>query len=252
MFTAAAIAIALALAQAAHAQLPEIKVVAGGFLLPAMNELGPQFERATGRRLAIKWVPGPSVGQEVEADPSVDVAIAQADVIDRLISVGKVDAGTRAELLRIGLGVVVRAGAPRPDVTSVEGFKQALLDAKSVATSPGSVSGVHLARLLDRWGIAAAVQPKIKSPPVGAGGAFEAVARGEAEIGFAASAIIPGTELIGPLPSELQVYQIFVAGITTAAKEKEAARALIEFLASDVAAPVLRAKGMEPVTRRGP
>lgn len=249
MSTAAAIGIVLAMTQIGHAESAEIKVVAGGFLLPVMNELGPRFERTTGDKLLMKWVPGPAVGREVESGQPVDVAIAQAETIDGLIRAGKVDANTRAELLRIGLGVVVRTGAPKPDITSVEGFKRALLDAKSVATSPGSVSGVHLVRLLEQWGIADAVRPKIKSPPVGTGGAFEAVARGEAEIGFAAYAIVPGTELIGPLPSELQIYQVFVAGIATATREKEAARTLLELLTSESAAAVIRAKGMEPVAR---
>jgi molybdate transport system substrate-binding protein len=242
---AARIALVLLLGRGVSAQAAEIKVLAGAFVRPVLEELGAQFERTTGHKLAIKWVPGPAVGREVEAGEAFDVAISQADTIDHLVKAGKIDPATRAEVIRVGLGVAVRAGAPKPDIGSVEAFKRALLNAKSVATSPQSASGAYLAGLLERLGIAAEVKPKLKSPPVNTGGAFGAVARGEAEIGFSAAAIIPGTELV-PIPAELQLYQVFVAGVGTDAKETDAAKALVKFLTSEAAVPVIRAKGMEP------
>lgn len=243
---AARIALVLLLGQGVTAEAGEIKVLAGAFVRPVLEELGAQFERTTGHKLATKWVPGPAVRREVEAGEAFDVAISQADTMDHLVKAGKIDPGTRADLVRVGPGVAVRAGAPKPDIGSVDAFKRALLNAKSVATSPESASGVYLAGLPERLGIAAEVKPKLKSPPVNTGGAFGAVARGEAEIGFAAAAIVPGTDLVGPFPAELQMYQVFVAGVGTAAKETEAAKALVKFLTSEAAVPVIRAKGMEP------
>lgn len=245
LFAAARIASVLLLLQGVAAEAAEIKVLAGAFYKPVLEELGAQFEGATGHKLVVKWVPGPAVRREVEGGEAFDVAISQSDTMDHLTKTGKIDPATRVDLVRIGLGMAIRAGAPKPDISSVEGFKRALLEAKSVATSPESVSAAYLASLLDRWGIVAEVKPKIRIPAINTGGAFGAVARGDSEIGIAASAIIPGTHLV-PLPAELQVYQVFVAGVGTGARETEGGRALVKFLTSESAVPVIRAKGMEP------
>jgi len=230
---------------AAIAQAAEIKVLGAAFLRPVVDELGPQFEQSTGHKLAIKWVPGPAIGREADPGERFDVAMSQATTIDDMIKTGKLDHTSRAELARAGLAVAVHAGAPKPDVTSVEGFKRALLSAKSIAISPESVSGAYLAEQLDRFGIASEVKPKIISPPVNTGGAFGMVARGSAEIGVAAAAVVPGTEL-ARFPAERQRYQAFVGAIGTSTKEPEAAKELFKFFASEAAAPVIKAKGMEP------
>ena len=244
----AAIVFAVALS-AGGARAADIKVLGGAFLRPLLDQLGPQFERTTGHKLTIKWVPGPAVQREVDGGEAFDVALSQAGTIDRLIKAGKIDAATRADIVSVGLAMAIPARAPKPDISSVEGFKRALLDAKSIATSPESVSGAHLSSLLERWGIAAEVKAKLRPPAVNTGGAFGAVARGDAEIGIAAAAIIPGIELLS-LPAELQIYQVFVGGVGIAAKEPEAATALVKFLSSDSAVPAIKAAGMEPATPR--
>jgi molybdate transport system substrate-binding protein len=231
------------------ANAAEIRLLAGGFYRPVMQELAPKFEQATGHKLVVKWVPGPAVGREADAGEPFDVAIAQADTVDDMIKQGKIDGATRAELVRVGLAVAVPLDAPKPEVSSLEAFKRLLLDAKTIGTSPGSVSGAHLAAMAQKWGIAEQVLPKIKPAAIGTGGAFEMVARGEADIGFAAVASLPGIQLVTALPAEMQIYQVFVVGVGTAAREAQAARALVRYLTSDAATPVIRAKGMEPAKR---
>jgi molybdate transport system substrate-binding protein len=189
------------------------------------------------------------VRSEVEGGQPFDVGLSQADIIDYLVKDGKIDPATRADLVRIGLAIAVRAGAPKPDVASVEAFKRTLLSAKSIGVSPGSASSAHLAALLERFGIVAQVKPKIITPPINRGGAFGLVARGEAEIGLAASDMVPGTELVG-FPTELQLYQVFAGGVASSAKEPEAAKELVRFLASERSASALKAHGMEPAASR--
>lgn len=238
------VGLVLLILQTANVRAAEIRVLAGAFLRPVLDELGPQFEAGTGHKLSIKWVPGPAVGREVDRGEAFDVAMSQTTTIDDLINAGKADPESRSELVRVGLAVAVRAGSPRPDVTSVEGFKRLLLSASSIATSPQSVSGAYLTELIHRFRITADVKPKIMSPPVNTGGAFGAVARGDAEIGIAAAAVVPGTDLAG-FPEEIQLYEVFVAVIGSSAKEPAAAKALLKFLASEAATPVIQAKGME-------
>jgi molybdate transport system substrate-binding protein len=231
------------------AQAAEIRVLAGGFYRPVMLELVPKFEQATGHKVVIKWVPGPAVAREAEAGEPFDVAIAQTETLDDMVKRGRVDISTRAELVRVGLAVGVRPEAPKPDVSSAEAFSRLLLGATTIATSPGSVSGEHLRALARKWGIADQVLPKIKAAQVGTGGAFEMVARGEADVGFAGAASAPGVQLVTDLPEELQIYQVFVVGVSTAARDADAARALARYLTSDAATPVIRSKGMTPVRR---
>lgn len=244
--TAARLGIVLLFAQAAIAEAAEIKVLSGAGMRLVVQELGAQFERTTGHKLATKLVPGPVVEREIEAGAAFDVAISQADAIDKLVKSGKIDPATRTDLARVGLGLVVRAGAPKPDISSVDAFKRALLGAKKVAYVKEGASGIYFVGLLDRLGIAADVKPKLISPPVTDGGAFGAVARGEADIGIAVVNFVPGTDFVGPIPAELQIYLQFAVGVGTAATEPEAAKALVRFLTSEAAAPVIKAKGMEP------
>ena len=141
----------------------------------------------------------------------------------------------------------MRAGAPRPDISSVEAFKRALLDAKSIAYLKDVGSGIHVARLLERLGIAEAIQSKATRPESDV--VSELVAKGEVELGLVVITQIlttPGVELVGPLPAELQSYVVFTAGISASSSEPEAARDLIQFLTGPIATPVIRAQGMEP------
>jgi molybdate transport system substrate-binding protein len=166
-----------------------------------------------------------------------------------LMKQGKIVEGTRRVLGRTGIGVGVREGAPKPDISTVEAFKRTLLDAKSVLYSGVGSSGVYFQSLLERLGIAEELKPKLRMS--GGGRGAEIVAKGEAElvvIGVAVILLTPGVDLVGWLPAELQSYVIFTAGVSASAKEPKAATALVDFLTTPGARAALKAKGVEPVT----
>ena len=235
----------------------EINVVSSGGFAVAYKELAPQFERETGNTLIAAW--GPSMGTTVDAVPQ---RLARHEPIDLVIMVGyalgkMVDAGTVApadhmDLAQSLIGMVVRAGAPHPDISTLEGLKQALLAAKSVAYSD-SASGVYIEnQLYKKMGIEAEMKPKshmIPAEPVG-----QVVARGEAELGFQQISElkpIKGIDLVGPLPAGAQQVTVFSGGVLANAPHKAAALALLKFLASPAAADAVRRSGMDPITASG-
>jgi molybdate transport system substrate-binding protein len=234
-----------------------INIVSSGGFAAAYRMLAPEFERTTGNTLVTSW--GPSMGNTPDAVPArlrrgeaIDVVIMVGYALGDLIKQGRVVADSRVDLARSGIGIAVRAGAPKPDISSVDALRRTLLAAKSIAYSD-SASGVYVStELFRRLGIADQVASKsrmIPAEPVGA-----VVARGEAEIGFQQISElkpIAGIDLVGPLPPEVQKFTIFSAGIVVGSREPEAAKALINFLASPAAAATIRESGMEPmVTRR--
>jgi molybdate transport system substrate-binding protein len=241
---------------AGTADAAEVKVMISGGFSAAYRTLVPEFERATKNTVAT--VSGPSMGATPEAIPNrlqrgepADVLIMVGDALDELIKQGKVVADSRVELARSNIGMAVRAGAPKPDISTVDALKRTLLAAKSIAYSD-SASGVYLSTVLfQRLGIADQIKGKsrmIPAEPVGA-----VVARGDAEIGFQQiSELLPvqGIDLVGPLPPEAQKVTVFSAGIVTVAKEPDAGRALVKFLASPAAAPAITRSGLEPVSSR--
>ena len=225
----------------------EIKVLSGNGGRAAVVELGSRFERATGHKVMIRFEVNAELQRKIAAGEAFDVAILNPPVLDDLIRQGRIAAGTRADIGSAGLGVAVRAGAARPDIGSVEAFKRTLLDAKSVAFPGAGASGVYFVGLLRRLGIAEPMQPKLM--PMPAEDTVEVVARGDAEIVVViASRIVdvPGVDLVGLLPSELQTTIGIAAGISATAKEPAAAAALIRFFTAPAAAPVLKAKGLTP------
>jgi molybdate transport system substrate-binding protein len=231
------------------ASAAEINVLSVGAFRPALTDLGGQFERATGHKLLIKYDATGAVKRHIEAGEAFDVAILNVSQVDDLIKQGKIIGGSRADIARSGVGMFVRAGAARPDIGSVEAFKRTLLNAKSVAYSGEGAAGVHFAGLLTQLGIAEDMKPKLRSAGLGT---LQAVANGEAEMGvvaIAGAAGASGVELVGPLPSEVQHYIGYTAVLGAAAKQPDAAQALVTLLASEQALPVLKAKGMEPFAR---
>lgn len=232
------------------AEAAEVKIIVANPMKAAVQELGAQFERDAGHRLVTKFVSGPVVKREIDAGETFDLAISATPVIDALIKEGKIVAGTRADVAYAGVGVGVRAGAPKPDIGSVEAFKRALLNTKSVAHSAEGPSGVYFKGLLDRLGIAEEMKPKLK--PMSGDALANAVQNGEAEMIISATSDIVGggTVLVGPLPPELQSYIRFAAGVGTNARETEAAKGLIKFLTAPAAVQVIKANGMEPGTPR--
>jgi molybdate transport system substrate-binding protein len=242
--------VVLLLLPAAGSEAAEIKLLSGNGARAAVRELVAQFERASGHRVAIRFEVNAALKRKIEAGEAFDAVVLNPPVLDDLIRQGRIEAGTRADIGRAGLGVGVRAGAPRPDVGSVAAFRKALLDTGAVAYPDEGASGIYFVGLLDRLGIATEMRPKLR--PMAAEDTVEVVARGEADlVVVVASRLsgVPGVELVGPIPAELQTSIGFAAGVGSAAREPEAARALVRFLSAPAAAPVLRAMGVEPAAR---
>jgi molybdate transport system substrate-binding protein len=254
--------LAMALALSGCAGLPgsqpakEVHVMTSGGFTAAYNELAPEFQRATGH--VVKTAYGASMGNAPDAIPSrlargepVDVVILARPALDQLVAQGKVVPGSQVDLVRSLIGFAVRKGAPKPDIGSVEALKRTLLAAPSIAYS-ASASGVYYeTELLKKLGLEAQVLPKSKrilSERVGS-----VVARGDAELGLQqVSELLPiaGIDFIGVLPPEVQRVTVFSAGISTTAREPEAARALIRYFTSPAAAPVIVKSGLEPAGGR--
>jgi molybdate transport system substrate-binding protein len=239
--------IVLFLGQAGSANATEIKVWTARAIATVLAEVGPQFERATGYKLAISSDLPTGFARRAKAGEPFDVLISGSAPVDEWIKEGRIIAETRAEIARSGIGVEVRSGARRPDVSSVDAFKRALLEAKSIAYLKVG-SGVYVAGLLERLGIAEAIKSKVTRPESDV--VSELVAKGEVELGMVVITQIlttPGVELVGPFPPEIQSYVTFTAGISANSKSPEAAKRLIKFLTGPTAAPVIKAQGMEPV-----
>lgn len=243
-----AIGVMFLLAQGHAAQAAEIKVLSVLGLKTSLDELGPQFERTTGHKLMIKYEVSAALKRQIDAGETFDVALILPGILDDLLKQGKVAAGTRTDISRAAVGVAVRKGAPKPDIGSAEALKRTLLNAKSIAYSGEGATGIYFKGLLERLGIAAETNPKLK--PFGAGAVVPPVAKGEVELAVISIPIIlaePGAELVGTLPKELQHYIVYTAGISAAAKEADAAQALLKHLTMPAAMSVMKSKGLEPV-----
>lgn len=249
----AVLATALSLAMSHLAQAAEIKVISGGAFKQVLNALAAQYRKETGTKLDITYR---TVGQHLDlirgGQEEFDVAILTPPAIDALAKEGKIVPGTRADLAKTGIGVVVKSGASPPDISTVGAFKRALLAAKSVAfidPKAGGSSGIYIEGLLARLGIAD--QINAKAVLVHGGAVADHVANGEAEIGIhqiSEILSVAGVRLVGPLPAEIQNFTVYAAGVGAAAKDGKAARALIKFLAGPSALPIVKAKGMEPAS----
>ena len=232
----------------AIAAAAEIKVISSVGMKAALEELQPQFERATPHRLVLVLGTTAPLKRQIEGGESFDVTILTPPAaLEDLARQGKVVAATIASVAKSGVGVAVAKGAPRPNLATAEAFKRTLLDARSIAYSKEGASGVAAARVIEKLGLVEEMKPRtlLETRP---GGAVTAVTEGKVELGFGlVSEIIPiaGVDFAGPLPPELQSYLVFAAGVSASARDAEAAKAFIEFLRSPAALPVLRAKGME-------
>jgi molybdate transport system substrate-binding protein len=223
-----------------------IKVIASNAVKEALAELVPHFEQATGHRVAIAWGGTLDIARRVGAGEVVDIVILADVRIDDLIAQGRLLADSRVDIARSGIGVAVRAGARKPDISSTAAFKATVLAAGSIVLSSGP-SSVYLTDLFQTMGIADAVKSRIHQIgpglPVGA-----AVARGEGEIGFTQVSELlsaDGIDYVGPLPAELQHVTVWSAGLHTAAPTPDAAKALVGYLTAPQAADVIRRSGME-------
>jgi molybdate transport system substrate-binding protein len=248
-----AIGIAAFLSFITAAQAAEVRVMISGGLSAAYNALVPEFEKTTGNKVITAY--GPSMGTTPNAIPMrlargepADVLILVGYALGDLIKEGKVIPDSRVDLVNSKIGIAVKAGSPRPDISSVDALKRALLAAKSIAYSD-SASGVYVStEMFEKLGITDAMKDKAKKIP--AVPVAEIVARGDAEIGFQQISElkpIAGIDIVGPLPDDLQKVTVFSAGIAAVSKEPEAGRALIKFLASPAARETIVNSGLEPI-----
>ena len=235
---------------ATSASAAEIKVFALQSPQIVMREFAAEFEQRTGFKIVqlSKTTELPAaVKTRIDEGESFDVAFLTTPVLDQLIKEGKLVADTRTNFLRVPIGVAVKAGAVKPDISSVEAFKRALLNAKSIAYLKGGSSGPYLEALFDRWGIGAELRPKSKRPDTDIVG--ELVAQGEAEIGVTAIATMiatSGVDIVGPIPAEIQSPVLFTAAVSTKAAAPDVARDLIKLVTAPAAASIIKSKGMEP------
>lgn len=244
---AAKLGLAALLAGTGCAQAAELKVMASPAIKEAYLELLPSFEKASGHAVSTIWAGTVDIMKRIGGSETVDLVIASAASIDELTRQGRLVAGSAAPIARSGIGAAVKAGAAKPDISSAAAIKRSLLAAKSIGYSTGP-SGVYLAGLFERMGIAEQIKAKLVQVPIGQS-VGEAVARGEAEIGFQqVSELLPvkGLDFIGPLPPDVQHTTVFSGGLHVGAASPGAAKALVEFLRSPSAAPVIKHTGMEP------
>jgi molybdate transport system substrate-binding protein len=227
--------------------MANLKVLSGNGPRAAVRELCMQFAHTTGHAVDLQLDVNPEVVRRGEAGEAFDVAVGNPSTIEQLIASGKVVAGSRADIGRSGLGVAVRAGAAKPDLSSVEAFKRTLLAAKAVAFPAHGASGLYFVGLVGSLGLAAQMQGKFK--PMAAEDCVEVVARGEADMVVVVATRmigVPGIDVVGPIPEALQTKIGFAAGLGAFTKQPEAAKALIKFFSAPAAAATLRKNGVNP------
>jgi len=229
----------------------EISVASVQAMKEVLDDLGPNFERGSRHKLALKFATVGELTKRIRGGESADVIIIQRQVIEGLVKEGKAASGSVAVLASSGIVVVVRKGAPKPDISSPEALKRALLNAKSITygnPAQGGASAAHFAKVLERLGIEKEMKTKTIFSNAGGDTGLQ-VANGNAELGVSQRQIfmpIAGIEVVGPLPGELQSTNVFAAAVMTSAKDPAAAKSLVGFLRTPEAAEVIRTKGMDP------
>jgi len=222
-----------------------IKILSGGAMRSLLAEAVPLFESAGAIKADIRYALTPALKKEIEDGAIFDVALLPRPDVEALEQAGRIAAGSTKDIARSAIGVAVRAGAPKPDIATVDAFKRAVLRAGSVTYSDGP-SGLYIAGLMERLGLAEAIKSKTK---LTTGPVAELLARGEAELGLQQIvAILPvsGADLVGPLPAELQNIIVYAAGLSARSANTQAARQFIAFMATPRVVDLIRAKGLEP------
>ena len=240
-------AIALLVLNVTATRADEVKVIGANAVKEPFLALVSGFEKSTGHKVTAAWSGTDGVAKRINGGEVVDVVIIGAANLDKLIQDGKLVAGSRVDFAKSGVGVAVREGLPKPDISSAQAVKKAVLDAKSVAYSSGP-SGVYIAEMFKKMGISEQVKDKLKLPPsnvlVG-----EVLAKGEADLGFQQVSDLvhmKGIVYVGPLPAEIQNITVYSAGLHTQAPAAEAAKALVKYLTAPEARPVITKTGMDP------
>jgi molybdate transport system substrate-binding protein len=232
---------------AASLQAAELKVIAGGSMTASMNALAAPFEKASGHKLSIHFDSTPNIIARVNSGTPFDVVVVPVDVFKDAAAKARFAPGPTVDIARVGYGVIVRTGAPKPDISTPDAFKNALLAAPSIAFLPASAAGAYVTKVFERLGIAEEMKAKTKVQAAPAQIA-PAVAKGEAELGVFLTNVLlaPGVELVGPFPGDLQQELVFTSAVAADTKEADAAKALIDYLRTPEATAIIKAAGMTP------
>ena len=235
------------LSNAADLQAAELKVLAGGSMTAVLNQLGPQFERASGHKVTIQFGSTPQLIKQIASDAPFDLGVVPVEVYKDDAARARFAPGPTIDIARVGYGVAVRAGAPKPDASTPDALKQTLLKAQSIAFLPDSAAGAYVLSVFARLGIADAMKAKTKvqaTPPQ----IPQAVANGDAELGVFLTNVLmaAGVEPAVAFPAELQQELVFSAAVATASKEADAAKAFIAYLRTPASSSAIKAKGMNP------
>ena len=235
------------LSPTATVQAAELQVLAGGGIAGPLRELAAQFESGSGHTLVIRYGTTPELIKLATTGGPFDLGVVPQEVMNDAAARARFTPGATTDIARVGLGVAVRAGAARPDIGTPQALKQALLDAKSIATIPESAAGAQVMRAFERLGITEAMKAKTKVPS-GPAQIVQAVASGEADLGVFLLNVLtaPGLDVVGPFPADLQREIVFTATTAVETKQAEAARAFITYLTTPAARALIKAKGMNP------
>jgi molybdate transport system substrate-binding protein len=222
-------------------------MIAGGSMMGPLNQIAPQFERATGHKLTIHFDSTPNLIKQAASGAPLDLAVVPVDMFKDPAAKARFVAGPTIDIARVGYGVIVRAGTAKPDISTPDALKKTLLGAQSISSVPASAAGAYVLKVFDRLGVAEEMKAKIK-PQQLPNQIAPAVAKGESELGvFLINTLIaPGVDLVGPFPAELQQELVFTAAVTADSKEAEAAKAFIDYLRTPAATAIIKASGMTP------
>ena len=244
---ASMLVLGLVLPPIATVRAAELQIFAGGAMTAPLRELAAQFEKASGHKLVFRFGTTPELIKLVTTGGPFDLAVVPVDVLKDAAARAQLASGPTTDIARVGLGVAVRSGGPRPDISTPDALKQTLLKVKSIATIPASATGTQGLLVFDALGISEAMKAKTRAQPTPAQ-VVQSVATGEIELAVFLMNVLtaPGLDVVGPFPAELQQEVVFTAAVAANTKEADAAKAFITYLTTPAAAAVIKAKGMNP------